>query len=184
MRAPPVTGRPNRRHRRGSDVDAIQVLALWLHTIAFVIAWGYYGILARIVLPALERSLDLPAQASTLLAIERRALPFLGMTLVLFVVTGTYLLVIDPQYAGLGNVFASTWTRLMLVKHTLVVGMVVLVVLVDWMIRQLRHRDGDDLRASDLRLVALAADGVTGDGALIALVTVAAQATAQATAQV
>jgi uncharacterized membrane protein len=159
-------------------MDGPHVLALWLHTIAFVIAWGYYGVLARIVLPALERSLDLPAQASTLVAIERRALPFIGLTLVLFLATGTYLLLIDPQYAGLGNVFASTWTRLMLVKHTLVAGMVVLAVLVDWLVRQLRERDGDDLRTSDLRFVALAADGVTGVGALIALVTVAAQANA------
>ncbi len=159
-------------------MDAPHVLALWLHTIAFVIAWGYYGVLARIVVPALERSLDLSTQASALVAIERRALPFIGLTLVLFMVTGTYLLLIDPQYAGLGNVFASTWTRLMLAKHTLVAIMVVLAVLVDWLVRQLRERDPDDLRPSDLRFVAVAADGVAGVGALIALVTVAAQATA------
>jgi uncharacterized membrane protein len=159
-------------------VDAPHVLALWLHTIAFVIAWGYYGVLARIVVPSLERSLDLAAQASTLVAIEHRAFPFIGLTLVLFLVTGTYLLLIDPQYAGLGNVFASTWTRLMLVKHTLVAVMVVLAVLVDWLVRQLRDREPDELRASDLRFVALAADGAAGMGALIALVTVAAQATA------
>lgn len=159
-------------------MDAPHVLALWLHTIAFVIAWGYYGVLARIVVPALERSLDLRAQASALIAIERRALPFVGLTLVLFLVTGTYLLLVDPQYAGLGNVFASDWTRLMLVKHTLVALMVLLAVLVDWLVRQLEDRAGDDVRASDLRFVALAADGATGVGALIALVTVAAQATA------
>ena len=159
-------------------MDASNVLALWLHTVAFVIAWGYYGVLARIVVPALERSLDLPARATLLVAIERRALPFIGLTLILFLVTGTYLLLVDPQYAGLGNVFASDWTRLMLVKHTLVVVMVALAALVDWLVRGLRDRDSTDLRASDLRFVALAADGATGVGALIALVTVAAQATA------
>jgi hypothetical protein len=28
-------------------MDILQVLAVWLHTLAFVIAWGYYGILGR-----------------------------------------------------------------------------------------------------------------------------------------
>ena len=38
-------------------MDWLLLLALWLHTIALVIAVGYYGVLARIVIPALERSL-------------------------------------------------------------------------------------------------------------------------------
>ena len=158
-------------------MDVPQVVAVWLHTIAFVITWGYYGVLGRIVLPALERSLEPPAQAATLVAIERRALPFIGLTLVLFTVTGTYLLVIDPQYAGLGNVFASTWTRLMLVKHLLVVGLVIMGITVDWLIRRAGEA-ADDAPGSLLRFVALAADGATGLGALIALLTVAAQSAA------
>jgi uncharacterized membrane protein len=159
-------------------MDAPQVFAVWLHTIGFVIAWGYYGVLGRIVLPAIERSLTGPARATTLVAIERRALPFIGLTLVLFTATGAYLLVSDPQYAGLGNIFASTWTRLMLIKHVLVVGLVVLAFAVDWLIRRAARDSEEDGQAPDLRFVALAADGVTGLGALIALLTVAAQASA------
>jgi uncharacterized membrane protein len=157
-------------------MDATHVLALWLHTIAFVIAWGYYGILARIIVPALERTLDPRARASTLVAIERRALPWIVLSLVLFTVTGMYLLVADPHYQGLGNIFGSAWTRLIMVKHVLVIGLVVLAGLVDWLIRRLP----DPAEAADARptlgLVALLADGVTGLGALIALLTVAAQA--------
>ena len=117
-------------------MDVAQVLAVWLHTLAFVIAWGYYGILGRIVLPGLERSIERPAQAAALLAIERRALPLVVLSLVLFTATGTYLLVNDPHYAGLGDFFASTWTTLMLLKHLLVVALVVLGVAVDRLTRR------------------------------------------------
>ena len=91
-------------------MDVPLVLAAWLHTLAFVIAWGYYGILGRIVLPGLERSLDGVAQAGTLVAIERRAMPLVVLSALIFLVTGTYLLVSSPSYSGLGDVFASTWT--------------------------------------------------------------------------
>jgi uncharacterized membrane protein len=77
-------------------MDLAQVLAVWVHTLAFVIAWGYYGILGRMVLPGLERSLERPAQAAALVAIERRALPLVVLSLVFFAVTGTYLLVVKP----------------------------------------------------------------------------------------
>lgn len=157
-------------------MDAPQVLALWLHTVAFVIAWGYYGVLGRIILPALERSLEPTARSAALLTIERRALPLIVLSLVLFAVTGTYLLVIDPHYQGLGNIFGSAWTRLIMIKHVLVMGLVVLAGVVDWLIRRASDPGDADDRGPGLGLITLAADGVTGLGALIALLTVAAQA--------
>ena len=159
-------------------MDTTHVLAGWLHTIAFVIAWGYYGILARIIIPALEHTLDARARGWTLAAIERRALRLIILSLVLFAATGTYLLVVDPHYQGLGNLFASTWTRLIMVKHVLVIGLVVLAGLVDWLIRRLPDPAAAPDREPTLGLIALLADGVTGLGALIALLTVAAQSAA------
>ena len=157
-------------------MDVPQVAATWLHTLAFVIAWGYYGVLGRIILPALERSLEGRARTSALQAVERRALPLIVLSLILFTVTGGYLLVVDPHYQGLGNLFASTWTRLIMIKHVLVIGLVVLAGLVDWLIRRAPYSDDPDDGGPGLGLIALAADGVTGLGALIALLTVAAQA--------
>jgi uncharacterized membrane protein len=157
-------------------MDLGQVIAVWLHTLAFVIAWGYYGILGRMVLPALERSLELPELAAALVAIERRALPLIGLSLVLFTATGTYLLVVDPHYAGLGNVFASTWTTLMLTKHVFVVGLVLVGVYVDRLIRSVEAATSEDVRRSDLRRLALSTEAATGIGALIVLLTAAAQA--------
>jgi uncharacterized membrane protein len=156
-------------------MDLVHVLAVWLHTLALVIVLGYYGILGRVVLPALERSLERPTQVSTLLAIERRALPFIVLSMALFAVTGVYLLVIDPAYAGLGNVLASTWTTLMLIKHVLVIVVVGLAIYVDRSIRHAGVASGDEARHAALRRVALSAEAATGIGALTILLTAAAQ---------
>jgi uncharacterized membrane protein len=156
-------------------MDLVLVLAFWLHTLAFVIAWGYYGVLARIILPALTRSLDRSGQSTVLLAIERRALPLVLVSMVLFFVTGTYLLVSDPDYAGLGHVLASTWTTLMLVKHLLVIAMIGLGVAVDILIRSLAEPPSDDTLESSFRWLSRCAEGAMGLGALIALLTAAAQ---------
>jgi len=158
-------------------MDLPHVLAVWLHTLAFVIAWGYYGILGRMVLPALERSLDSPARVAALVAIERRALPLIALSLVLFTATGAYLLVADPGYQGLGNVFASTWTTLMLAKHVLVVGLIAVAAYVDVCIRRLGEATNERDRGSALRRLTWSSEGATGLGALIVLLTVAAQST-------
>jgi uncharacterized membrane protein len=154
-------------------MDVPLLLALWLHTVALVIAWGYYGVLGRIVLPALGTSLDLEARARTVATVERRALPLVLGAAVVFTVTGTYLLVVDPDYAGVGAFFASTWSTLMAVKHVLVVGFVALVVVVDRSIRRAASTSADP--AAELGRARLAAEAATALGALIVLLTAAAQ---------
>jgi uncharacterized membrane protein len=156
-------------------MDMPQVIAVWVHTLAFVIVLGYYGVLGRVTLPALERSLDGPALATALVAIERRALPLLVLSAGLFIVTGSILLIVDPKYAGLGDFFASTWTTLMLVKHVVVVGVIVLGVLVDQSIRQVGEATGDASRTAAVRRLRLSAEGATGLGALVILLTAAAE---------
>ncbi len=155
-----------------------EVLAIWLHTVALVIAWGYYGILGRIVLPALERSLGRPAMPVALLAIERRAAPLVVVSAVLFTLTGTYLLVVDPQYAGLGNVTASSWTLLMLAKHVLVIGFISLAVAIDLLIRRVGRPGSTERCQRDLRWIRFGAEAATGLGAFIALLTAVAQTVA------
>jgi uncharacterized membrane protein len=156
-------------------VEIGHVLAIWFHTVALVIAWGYYGILGRIALPALERSLDRQAIPAALLAIERRAAPLVVVSAVLFTLTGTYLLVIDPHYAGPGNVTASSWTLLMLVKHVLVLGFVALAIAVDRLVRRIARTGDAARRQRDLRWVGLGAEVATVLGALIVLLTAIAQ---------
>jgi uncharacterized membrane protein len=156
-------------------VDIPILLATWIHTVAVVIAWGFYGVLARIILPSLEQALDGDDLGATVAAIERRAILLVGLSGVLFVVTGSYLLVRDPEYAGLGNLFASPWTTLMLLKHVVVGGFIVLVVLVDRAARRMDRVTSEGERAQSMRAVKLEAEAATALGALIALLTVAAE---------
>jgi uncharacterized membrane protein len=156
-------------------VDIWQLLATWLHTVAFVIAWGYYGVLGRMIVPALDRTLDGPMRADSLAAIERGALPLVLGSMALFVVTGSYLLFIDPRYEGLGNFFANGWTTFMLVKHVVVVGLIGLGVAVDVCIRRLQAATDEPARGAAMRWLRLSAEGATGLGAVVVLLTVAAQ---------
>lgn len=159
-------------------MDIPQLLAIAVHTLAFVIAWGYYGILGRIVLPALERSLEGPALGTSIGAIERRALPLVVLSAVLFTISGSYLLVTDSHYAGLGNLFASGWTSLILLKHVLVIVLVALAVAVDVYARRVASAIDDAPRTAALRRLSLAAEATTGVGALVVLLTAAAEAAA------
>ena len=158
--------------------DPAHVLATWLHTVAFVIAWGYYGVLGRMILPGLANALGRPAQIDALGAIERRALPLVLISMVLFTLTGTWMLLVDPKYAGLGNVGASSWTALMFAKHLVIVAMVVAGVLVHRLIVGLTQAPDDAMRSALFGRLRLATELATALGAVIALLTVLAQAAA------
>jgi uncharacterized membrane protein len=158
-------------------MDIAATIATWLHALATVIVLGYYGILGRIVLPALVRSVEGPALGRAIGAVERRALPLLVVSVGLFVVTGFYLLVVDEAFAGLGNFGSSSWATLMLAKHALIGFMVAGGGLVHFLV--LRVDDPalpDDERLPAVRHLRLAAEAMTGLGALILLLTAAAQA--------
>lgn len=155
-------------------VDVTQVLGLTLHTVAFVIVWGYYGILARIVLPSLERTVEGPQLGRVLLTIERRAVPLLLLAVALFLATGTYLMLSDPEYEGLGAI-RDSWSSLMLLKHLVVVAFVAAGVAVDILVRLADEAEDDATRAAATRRVRRTADVATALGALIALLTAAAQ---------
>jgi uncharacterized membrane protein len=159
-------------------MDVGQIVAVWLHTVGFVIAWGYYGVLARMVIPELAADGSDRAGVLALAGIERRALTLIGAALLLFLVTGTYLLLTDASYQGLGNFFASTWTTLMLVKHVVVVALVAVGFGIDVLIRRAAGSISQADRRTALRGARLGAEAATGLGAVIALLTAAAQASA------
>ena len=156
-------------------MDYLQLGAITVHTLAMILVVGYYGILGRVILPALDRSLDGPTMATTLVAVERRGIRLVVLAIVLFSISGAYLLVIDDQYAGLGNFMATTWTTLMLVKHLVVVAMVVIGVGVDRLVAMVADTQDDEARKGALGLLELGVETMTGLGALVVLLTAAAQ---------
>jgi uncharacterized membrane protein len=95
----------------------LTALFLWLHALATVVFIGYYLLLSTIYLPTLEKD-----GGAFLGQISRRSRPWLYASLLVFIVTGVYLMLIDTSYLGFMN-FDNFWGIVMLLKHILIFGM-------------------------------------------------------------
>ncbi len=158
-------------------MDLIQAGALWLHALATVILLGYYALLALLILPVLRRTLAGPSLGAAIGAIERRALPLVVGAVAVFLVTGGYLMLTDTRYGGLGDFFGTSWAILILVKHAVVLVMVGIGVYVDLLVVPdvaLAATEPD--RDLAMHRLATAANAMTLLGALVLLLTAAAQA--------
>ncbi|HEY3310821.1 MAG TPA: hypothetical protein VGK00_04200 [Anaerolineales bacterium] len=100
-------------------------LSTWLHALASIILIGHYLLLSIIYLPALVKDTPDAASGIVLSAISRRSRTWMYGSLAVFFVTGIHLMLVDPNYLGLGN-FGNVWGVLMLVKHVLILGMLAL----------------------------------------------------------
>jgi len=98
----------------------IIALCVWLHALGTVILIGHYLLLSTIYLPVMAKN-----NGSILSEISKRSRPWMYASLLIFMVTGIVLMIVDPNYLGVGN-FSNPWAVLMLVKHILVVGMIAL----------------------------------------------------------
>jgi uncharacterized membrane protein len=95
-------------------------LSVWLHAVATITLIGHYFLLAAIYLPVLEKG-----GGDFLSQVSKRSRPWMYASLLIFALTGVYLTFIDPNYLGIGD-FGNPWAILMLVKHVLILGMIVL----------------------------------------------------------
>jgi uncharacterized membrane protein len=101
-------------------------LSTWFHTLATIVFIGYYLFTGLIYLPVLERQMQANILHSLLEQVSARLRPFFGGSLLIFLVTGTHLILINKNYLGLGNFFANPWSILIVIKHVLVLVFVVL----------------------------------------------------------
>jgi len=92
-------------------------LSIWFHALATVIFLGHFVLLAGICIPALSKN------GPALSDISKRSRPWLYISLIVFIVTGTYLMLIDPGYLGFMD-FGNFWGIVMLLKHVLVIAMI------------------------------------------------------------
>ncbi len=151
---------------------------LWGHLLATAILVGYYLALATVVIPAVSKAVSGSSagavSAGILLAeIERRALPFLLGSLGVFLATGIELMTSDsdPRYAGVGQLQGG-WASLLLIKHLVVVGMLVVGSSLDGIL--VRVGRDDPARPIPARLL-WTARAQAALGALVLLLTAAAQ---------
>jgi uncharacterized membrane protein len=97
-------------------------LFTWLHALATVVFIGHYLLLAVLYLPAMAASQ--PEVAGPILsAISKRSRVWMYASLLSFLVTGIYLMIVDRNYLGIGN-FSNLWGVLMLTKHILILAMI------------------------------------------------------------
>ena len=93
-----------------------------LHALAMIIFIGHYLLMSLIYFPALS-SMDNGAKAlGEMSAYSRR---WMYGSILVFFVTGVHLMLVDPNYLGIGN-FSNPWAMLMLIKHILILVMIAL----------------------------------------------------------
>jgi uncharacterized membrane protein len=95
-------------------------LSTWLHAIATVILIGHYLLLSLIYIPVLAKN-----NGTALSEISKRSRPWLYISLLVFALTGTHLMLIDSGYLGFMD-FGNFWGIVMLLKHILIFGMLAL----------------------------------------------------------
>lgn len=103
-------------------------LSTWLHTLATIVMIGYFVFADLIYLPVLERNMQKNALRGLLEQVSARLRPYFGGSLLIFLITGTHLMLSSGSYQGLGNFFANAWSILIIVKHVLVLPFLALAV--------------------------------------------------------
>lgn len=108
--------------------NLLVALSTWLHVLATIVMIGYYVFTCLIYLPVLERKMQANALRDLLEQVSARLQPYFGGSLLVFLVTGTYLMLINKNYHGLGHFFSNPWSALIVIKHVLVLAFLALAV--------------------------------------------------------
>jgi uncharacterized membrane protein len=90
---------------------------------------GYFLFASLIYLPVLEHQMQANALRALLEQVSARLRPYFGGSLLVFLVTGTHLMLINKNYLGLGIFFGNPWSVLIVIKHVLVLAFLALAIL-------------------------------------------------------
>ena len=98
-------------------------LSLFVHITATVIWIGGLLVTSMLVFPEVRRAIDgQPSFYRLLSRLRQRFYPISNLCLAALWVTGLFQMTADPNYDGLLT-FDNDWSRIMLLKHGLIVGM-------------------------------------------------------------
>jgi len=106
----------------------ISGLSVWLHSLATVVFIGHYLFMSQVYLPVFERRAQGNALRELLEEVSSRLRPYFGSSLLIFIVTGTYLMMINEDYLGLGHFFGNAWSALIVIKHFIVLAFLALAI--------------------------------------------------------
>jgi uncharacterized membrane protein len=99
--------------------DLLLAGASWLHLLATVVFIGFYVLSGLIISPAAAQT-SVKNRGSLIVALYGKARPFVVGALLVFIVTGAYMTLVNPQYTGLMK-FDNAWSWLIVGKHVVVV---------------------------------------------------------------
>lgn len=103
-------------------------IANWLHLLATVIWIGGMVLFPFVIMPAASQALGSGPNLGKLMGtLVGKYKPWAYVSIGLFIVTGIPMLLLNENYAGLGNI-DSLWTLLLAIKHVLVIVMIVIAV--------------------------------------------------------
>jgi uncharacterized membrane protein len=106
----------------------LNALSTWLHALATIVMIGYYLFTCLIFLPIFEGQVQGTALREMLELVSNRLRPYFGGSLLIFLITGTYLMMINEKYLGLGQFFGNTWSILIVIKHVVVLAFLALAI--------------------------------------------------------
>jgi uncharacterized membrane protein len=105
--------------------QSILALSYFFHLVATVVWIGGLVTLVILVWPESRRILeDNPALNTLLNRLRKRFFPLVNLSLAVLIVTGMIQMSGDPNYDGLMQ-FENEWSRVLLLKHIAILGMVV-----------------------------------------------------------
>jgi len=104
--------------------NIILVVCNWLHLIATVVWIGHMANSAILFTPLSKKYVSKSTYGDFLADYRRRDKPTALTAIVVFFATGLGLMLLSPQYQGLGNIFANSWSTIVFAKHIIVLVMV------------------------------------------------------------
>ncbi len=103
--------------------ELILAIFYWLHLLATVIWIGGIAFILLVAVPSAKQVLG--TEAGKLMGeISKRFTPLANYSIIFLIVTGIALTGFNKQFSGIG-IFENNWTSVLIMKHTLVIGMVV-----------------------------------------------------------
>ncbi len=82
----------------------LTVGANWLHLLATAAMIGIYLLLSLVFTPVFVQQLNGAALGKMVVGVYNKALPYLLLALLIFIVTGIYLTLTNDQYTGMAQI--------------------------------------------------------------------------------
>lgn len=99
-------------------------ISYFFHLVATVVWIGGLVILVILVWPEARRTLDDKGLHPLLARLRKRFMPMSNLSLVVLIITGLVQMAADPNYDGVLQ-FRNEWSRVILLKHIAIGGMVI-----------------------------------------------------------